>query len=233
MTLNAFSWYAVHEPKTLKEVQLEKMTFPSADVDMKIVKALDAWNSDVGASNIVIAENKRPLLETCELFDNPSRFFDYVGQIVTITHTNVCTMLTLTDFTENPYPPSIPIDQNTLDPKYLINCSVWDELKNECLDLEIGTYVSIQNCVKKIKAQLEFNVRGSFNEKRKRLVSPLEAEDSRLKKLISRRDKFQKENRQLVEQPFEKKRRSTEQHEDKENKRSRERHEPYPLRTGK
>lgn len=210
MTINIFSTVTVYQPKTQERIKIEGTKYSTTTLDMNVIKALDAWNSEFKEAHVPIrVPSKRPLLETAELYDNPAKYFDYVGQIVNIAYTDLNVILTLTDFTENPNPPSTLLKQKIVNEKYLINCSIWDEHILECENLQIGNYVSLRNCVKKCENDLEFNIHGRPEEK-KRHIYKLKPDDSLLKKLIERRDKYQITLK----------------------KRSRNDCEAYPLRTG-
>ncbi|KAI7894888.1 uncharacterized protein EV154DRAFT_548766 [Mucor mucedo] len=174
ITLNSFSKYALFTATEIKQIELGNMNLPAAPNDKAIMKALDNWNAEASGSEAMVwVPTKRPLLETSQLYDDPSKYFDFVGQIVDIKNFDAFTLLVLTDFTENPYPPTLPVDQKVLDP-------------NICDKLDIKDFVFLRNCVKKLTDTLEFNIHGS-NDQSKPQVVHISPDDDLLKNVLARR----------------------------------------------
>ncbi|KAI7879861.1 uncharacterized protein EV154DRAFT_524326 [Mucor mucedo] len=209
ITLNSYSKYALFTAKKIKQIQLANMNLPAVPNDKIIIKALDTWNAEASGSEAMVqVPTKRPLLETSQLYDNPAKYFDFVGQIVNIKNFDAFTLLVLTDFTENPYPPTLPVDQKVLDPKYLIYCSVWDYHRSVCAKLDVKDFVFLRNCVKKLTDTLEFNIHGS-NDQSKPQVVYISPDDDLLKNVLARRKSMKASSK----------------------KRTRDQLEAYPLRT--
>ncbi|KAI7894830.1 uncharacterized protein EV154DRAFT_548711 [Mucor mucedo] len=188
ITLNSFSKYALFTATEIRQIELVNMNLPAAPNDKAIMKALDTWNAEASGSEAMVwVPTKRPLLETSQLYDDPSKYFDFVGQIVDIKNFDAFTLLVLTDFTENPYPPTLTVDQKVLDPKYLIYCSVWDNHRSVCADLGIKDFVFLRNCVKKLTDTLEFNIHGSNNQSKPQVVR-ISRDDDLLKNVLARRE---------------------------------------------
>lgn len=207
ITLNSYSQYAIFTAKKTKRIQLAHMDFSVGPQELVMIKALDAWNAEPKDSEAIMrVPLKRPFLETSEIHADTSKYFDYVGLIVEKKEFDMFTSLVLTDYTENPFPPNT--DENPYQ-KYQINCSVWDENRDDCANLEPNQFVLLRNCAKKQGHGLEFNIHGNRNQNRNKIM-PLAPDDDLVKKIVARREAFKANAK----------------------KRPRNEFETYPLRTG-
>ncbi|GAA5798618.1 hypothetical protein HPULCUR_004023 [Helicostylum pulchrum] len=177
---------------TIVSTQEIKHPTPSRAVDENIVSLLEQYLKEHKESTIdlpIRIPTRRPLLETCEIDANESKFFDYIGEVTNVSMKDNRATLSLTDYTLNPLPIRSYADETIVAKEYIINCTVWDSLVNDCKDLQPGNYVSLQNCVKKDNNPLEFSIRLRDNENKVLLLN-IEEDDPRLKKLIERKKNY-------------------------------------------
>lgn len=73
--------------------------------------------------------------------------------------------LTLNHFSSRSY-----TDESIVKKEYIINCTAWDSLINECKNLKQWDYISLYNCIKKDSNPLEFSIQDSDNDKPKDLM---------------------------------------------------------------
>ncbi|KAG2220201.1 hypothetical protein INT45_005374 [Circinella minor] len=109
----------------------------------------------------------RPILPTNKILGH-SRFLDYIGMVVAshkYERVNDCHVLLLTDYTENPKPMSGYEASETIDPKYLIQGTLWDEHARGCPELKFGDIVYLKNLQSKISqfGVMEVVLRGEKN----------------------------------------------------------------------
>ncbi|GAA5808511.1 hypothetical protein MFLAVUS_001902 [Mucor flavus] len=162
-------------------------------VDKNIISLLEQYlkecKESMTADSTIRLPSRRPLLETCEIDENESKFFDYIGEVTNVHMEDNRATLSLTDYTLNPLPIRSYVEENIVAKEYIINCTVWDSLVNECKDLQPGNYVSLRNCVKKDHNPLEFSIRCKDNEN-KVLLLKIEEDNPCLQKLIERKKSY-------------------------------------------
>ncbi|KAG2234419.1 hypothetical protein INT48_007167 [Thamnidium elegans] len=191
ISINRFTKYATFtiNPPTLTCNKNYEIT----SVDEEIINVFEQYLKEHKESSTIDLTirlpTRRPVLETCEIIDNESKFFDYVGEVLEISIENSRATLSLTDYTLNPLPIRNYVEENIVKKEFIINCTVWDSLANECEDLQPGDYVSLRNCVKKDRNPLEFAIRNNENEN-KVLLLKIEEDDPRLQKLLERKKNY-------------------------------------------
>lgn len=176
--------------------------------DQELYEAFKAWlkAKEKFAPSTVVSTgrfgNRRSLLLTKDILNSPDKFFDYVGMIIGyFPKVNNTRIIKLTDFTENPYPydrsnPAI-VDSGVIgnvDPKMMLECTLWDNHATNCPELKHGDYVLLNNCVRNKnsgeRGYLQISIRG--NTFKWPHVVKLENDDKLLKQLLVRKAQYEK-----------------------------------------
>ncbi|KAI8997039.1 hypothetical protein BDB01DRAFT_769617 [Pilobolus umbonatus] len=198
------SYFGVSQPSTVytvyKQDTLVQLPIPDIECDMTeaeedIVEALDLWYAEKKASmknTAIVASGVRPYLRTDQLLSHPTKFFDYIGMVVSYKKDNLNPVvnLTLTDFTKNMAPIKLKQVQYPIDREFLLHCTLWDNNAVNCPPLVYGDYVRICNGVKRLSKEgsAEFRVNGDRDNGRK--LTKLSADDHLLKDLLKRKKEY-------------------------------------------
>ncbi|KAI9274721.1 hypothetical protein BDA99DRAFT_247051 [Phascolomyces articulosus] len=116
---------------------------------------------------IIRGTGNRYILPTYKISDK-YQFFDYIGMVVSYQlQTNDRAVMLLTDYTENPRPMDGYAAEGTVDPKLIIQGTLWDEHAegSEKLSLKFGDVVYVRNLAAKSSKSnaLELTLRGEKN----------------------------------------------------------------------
>ncbi|KAI9364195.1 hypothetical protein BD770DRAFT_177077 [Pilaira anomala] len=202
-SINRFSRFATYKSKSL--TCTFNKSYDAGPFDEKILKALDAFDIEQkqARGHKVAVPTPRSILETAQIEDDKSKFFDYVGQVIDLTFENERVTITLTDYTLNPKPITHTVDESIVRKDYMIMCTVWDSLVDQCANLAPGDYVYLKNCVKKNSHPLEFSIRNK-EDRGKMIIKKIEVNDPRLITLIQRKTKYSvtKEKKRKRDQSF-------------------------------
>ncbi|KAI9366350.1 hypothetical protein BD770DRAFT_2792 [Pilaira anomala] len=188
--INRFSCFAIYKSNSL--TCTFNKSYDAGPFDKKILKALDEFDIEqkqTGRHKMAVS-TPRSILETAQIEDAKSKFFDYVGQVIDLTFENERDTITLTDYTLNPKPIMHTVDESIVRKDYMIMCTVWDSLVDQCADLAPDDYVYLKNCVKKDSHPLEFSIRNKEEDKSKIIIEKIEENNSRLITLIQRKTKY-------------------------------------------
>ncbi|KAI8375699.1 hypothetical protein EDC96DRAFT_304782 [Choanephora cucurbitarum] len=194
-------FYVCVDPHTRKAKMAQDRMVHFTRSDAEIIALLHRWSLDnisqVQAARVVSIG--RPILTTQGIYEDSSRYFDYIGMVVGCypeegpAHK---TNLVLTDFTDNPMPFMDDKGDYRLDIEYtkLLQCTLWDENSVRCPKLESGDYILLRNCTRNEKNRnaLEISMHGdrTGSTQSRNRVEILKPSDSRLNELLERKSRY-------------------------------------------
>ncbi|CAB4405636.1 unnamed protein product [Rhizophagus irregularis] len=156
-------------------------------------------NSKVGNYTSITSSRQRRRIE--EL--SPHIFFDLIAEVVMVYPTENAVDLYVTDFTENKLLGNREYRTNTpygLSNESILQITLWDEHAEDGEDLQIGTFVLLQNLHAKINTNgdLVAALHGD-RELRRKKINVLDKNDVEIAKLIRRRNAYYEEHQNSLE----------------------------------
>ncbi|KAG0173962.1 hypothetical protein DFQ30_006441 [Apophysomyces sp. BC1015] len=194
------SWLVLKQ-EDLAPQRSKNLAFTMSAADWAVARTLKTWYTESRESSddtqaISQRSVTRPLLKTEDILQGQNPFFDYIGEVVACGDYDDfkrMRMMFLTDYTQNPQALTGESFEGTIEPQFLIQCSLFDENAAECPPLETGDFVFIKNAVKRISnlGVLEIRVHGARDaEFRYPKVNKIDATDLMLTSIKKRREAY-------------------------------------------